>query len=103
MHDSLSLVVAFASGLVLGGMFFGGLWFTVQRALASSRIALWFLASLLARTAIALGGFYVFAREGWPALLSCLAGFMVARLLVTWFTRPAEALHVVEAGTSRAA
>ena len=40
---------AIIPGLVLGGVFFGGLWWTVQKGFASPRPALWFLGSLLLR------------------------------------------------------
>ena len=48
---------------LLGAIFFGGLWWTVRKGVASRRPALWFLGSLLLRTSIALAGFYVVARR----------------------------------------
>ena len=102
MREHLPLVGALACGLLLGGVFFGVLWLTVRFAIASSRIALWFLASFVARTSVALGGFYLVARDGWAALLSCLVGFIAARLLVTWLTRPMATDHVGAPGTSHA-
>jgi F1F0 ATPase subunit 2 len=93
MREHLPLVVAFACGLLLGVVFFGGLWLTVRFAISSSRIAFWFLTSFLARTSIALGGFYLVARDGWEGLLSCLLGFIAARLLVIWLTGPTATSH----------
>ena len=87
MREYLPLVVAFFWGLLLGALFFGGLWLTVRVALFSPRGALWFLASLLARTAVTLGGFYLAARHGLEVLLPCFLGFLVARAVVTWRTR----------------
>ena len=87
MNETASLVLALAAGVLLGVIFFGGLWWTIHRGLSSQHPALWFLSSLLLRTAIVLAGFYVMALDGWRTLLAGLIGFVAARLAVTWFTR----------------
>ena len=87
MHETLSLVLAWMAGGVLGAMFFGGLWWTVQKGVSSKRPALWFVGSLLVRTSIALAGFYFIARGHWQRLIVCLIGFVVARLIVTRLTQ----------------
>jgi F1F0 ATPase subunit 2 len=87
MNEPLTLMMALVAGVVLGAMFFGGLWWTVQRAVSANRSALWFLGSLALRTSIALAGFFVIARGHWERLLLCLVGFVMARLVVTWLTR----------------
>ena len=96
MREHLPLVVGFVWGLLLGAVFFGVLWATVRYALTARRMALWFLASLLARMSIALGGFYLVARDGWAVLVCCLVGFIAARLIVTWLTRPRATIPVGE-------
>lgn len=83
MHNAEVLVLAGGAGVLLGAAFFGGLWWTVRRALASRHIALWFLCSQLLRTAVILAGFYFVAGGQWDRLLVCLVGFIVARLLAT--------------------
>jgi len=90
MNETLSLVLALVTGVLLGAMFFGGLWWTVQKGVSSKRPALWFFGSLLLRTSIALAGFYFIARGHWERLLVCLLGFIIARLIVTRLTRAAE-------------
>ena len=87
MHDMLSLIVAGVLGLLLGAVFFGGLWWTVQHGLSSTKPALWLLGSALLRTGIALVGFYVIGRDDWKRLLAALVGFIVARFIVLWRTR----------------
>lgn len=87
--EALSLILAWAAGGVLGGIFFGGLWWTVRRGVSSERPALWFLGSLLLRVSIVLTGFYFVGGALWERMLSCLVGFVMARFLVTWVTRPA--------------
>jgi F1F0 ATPase subunit 2 len=90
MNETLSLVPALVTGVLLGAMFFGGLWWTVRKGVSSKRSALWFFGSLLLRTSIALAGFYFIARGHWERLLVCLLGFVIARLIVTRLTRAAE-------------
>jgi len=90
MNETLILVLALATGVLLGAIFFGGLWWTVQKGVSSKRPALWFFGSLLLRTSIALVGFYFIARGHWERLLVCLLGFVIARLIVTRLTRAAE-------------
>jgi F1F0 ATPase subunit 2 len=82
----------FILGLALGLVFFGGLWWTVQRGLASPWPAAWFLPSLLGRMAVVGFGFYYISSQGLYAIGACLAGFLLARIGVTWATRlPNEA------------
>jgi len=90
MNETLSLVPALVTGLLLGAIFFGGLWWTVQKGVSSKRSALWFFGSFLLRTSIALAGFYSIGRGHWERLLVCLLGFLIARLIVTRLTRAAE-------------
>ena len=90
MNESVVLALAFMTGVLLGAVFFGGLWWTIRKGVSSKQPALWFLGSVLLRTAIALVGFYFIARGHWERLLVCLLGFVAARLLVTRLTRAAE-------------
>lgn len=92
MNDLLSLVVAGAAGLALGAVFFGGLWWTVRRGVASPRPVLWFVGSLLARMGVVVAGFHLVGGAQWQRLLGCLLGFVLARFLVTRLTRE-EARH----------
>lgn len=91
MNDPLLLLLAGAAGLLLGSIFFGGLWWTVRKGLSARQPALWFFGSTLLRMGIALAGFYFVGRGDWRRLLACLLGFVIARFVVTWLTRaPAE-------------
>ena len=87
MNETWSLALAMVAGILLGAIFFGGLWWTVQKGLSSKWAAFWFFGSLLLRTGIALVGFYVIADGHWERLLACLLGFVTARLIVIRFTR----------------
>lgn len=90
MNKTLHLLMALVGGLLLGAMFFGGLWWTVQKGISSKRPALWFAGSQLVRTSIALAGFYFIAPGHWQRVIACLIGFVVARLIVTRLTQSTE-------------
>ena len=73
-------VLALAAGVarrrgLLGVIFFGGLWWTVQKGVASEAPAFWFLGSLLLRTSLILAGFYLVSLGHWSRLVACLLGF----------------------------
>jgi len=94
MTDVTAMPVSLLIGVLLGVCFFGGLWWTVQKGLTSSRPALWFFGSTLLRTAIVLAGFYFVGCGNWRRLLVCLLGFLIGRVLVTRLTRPKpEEIH----------
>ena len=86
MSETLTLLLIFMAGLLLGLLFFGGLWWTVRKGLSATRPASWFIGSLVLRTLIVLAGLYVVAGDDWQRLLLCLFGFMIARLIVSRFT-----------------
>jgi F1F0 ATPase subunit 2 len=73
---------ALICGLPLGVFYFGGLWWTICRAVVSNSPAAWFLCSLLLRTGVVMGAFYWVSQGDWRRLLSCLFGFLVARSAV---------------------
>jgi F1F0 ATPase subunit 2 len=81
------LSASFLAGAMLGILFFLGLWWTVQKGLASNRPALWFFGSTLLRTGFVIVGFFFISAGDWRRLLICLMGFFIARVLVTRFTR----------------
>lgn len=88
MNEPLSLASALVTGVLLGAIFLGGLWWTVCQGLSSKRVALWFLGSLLLRMGIVLAGFYLVSGGQWEQLLPCLLGFVMARLVGTWLVQP---------------
>ena len=91
MNETLSLVLALVAGILLGGVFFGGLWWTVRNVVSSEHPAHWLLGSVLLRMSSALAGFYFVAHGHWERLLVCLLGFVMARLIVTRLTRARDA------------
>lgn len=93
MNNPLTFMLAGVAGVFLGMIFFGGLWWTVRRALASRRPARWFLGSLLLRMGLAVTGFYFVGGGQWQRLLPCLLGFIVARFVVLRLTSKPETRH----------
>ena len=87
MNEVFLLALALSAGVLLGAIFFGGLWWTVRKGVSSEQPACWFFGSLLLRMGIALAGFYFVSGGHWERLLLCLVGFVIARLVVTWLTR----------------
>lgn len=69
-------------GLLLGLLFFYGLWWTIERAMNAKRPALWFMVSLLLRLGTTVLGFYLVADGQWSRLLWCCGGFVCARRLM---------------------
>ena len=88
MNEIFGLVLASVAGVLLGVVFFGGLWWTVRKGVTSKRPALWFFGSLVLRMGITLTGFYLIIGGHWERLLLCLFGFIIARFIVTRLTRP---------------
>ncbi len=86
MTDLLALSFDFIAGVLIGAIFYGGLWWTVRRICAKAA-GLWLAGSFLVRTAIALAGFYAVARGAWHGTAACLVGFLVARIAVTYSAR----------------
>ena len=79
MSDPGTELSALIIGLLCGAIFFGGLWWTVRTGTAARNPAAWFPVSLLLRACLSAVGFYYVAADGWPALLLCLGGFLIAR------------------------
>jgi F1F0 ATPase subunit 2 len=86
MSDMMLLALTPFAGMLLGAMYFGGLWWTVRKGLASPRPAQWFIFSLLLRLGLTLSGFYFVAGNDWKKMLACLLGFIVARIIVIRLT-----------------
>lgn len=88
MNEILHHGWVFLVGVLVGTVFFGGLWWTVREAPRFANPGLWFAGSSMLRTVAAVGGFWLIADGNWRNIAVCLAGFLAARITVTWMTRP---------------
>ena len=83
MISVFQFVVALIVGLLLGIVFFGGLWVTVKRLDRVHNPALWMLASLIVRLSLVLGSLYALIRTGdWLSLVVALGGMLLVRTLL---------------------
>ncbi len=74
---------ALCVGMLLGLLYFSGLWWTVRRGIHSNMAALWFTASALLRMAIVvMTVYFIVARSGIANLIACLIGLLVARAMI---------------------
>jgi F1F0 ATPase subunit 2 len=86
MDEMLTLILAWASGMVLGAIFFGGLWWAIGKGIASKQPAVWFFGSLLLRVSIVLVGFYFVGAGNWQRLLLCMLGFFMTKIALICVT-----------------
>ena len=93
MNSPFTWLLAGLAGMVLGAIFYGGLWWTVRRGLSARIPALWFGCSLLLRLGLVAAGFHLVGAGDWQRLLSCLIGFMLARIPVRVVTAKREDRH----------
>lgn len=82
MIEQILTACALFAGVLIGLLFFGGLWWTVQKAMSSRQPGLLFAASFLLRTVLTLAAFYLVGCGSWQRLLLCLIGFVLGRILV---------------------
>lgn len=91
MSDILGMGVALLFGALLGAFFFGGLWWTIQKGIASQWVAVWFIGSLLLRSVAVMTGFYFVSQHHWSRFAACVLGFLLARIIVVkWLGRDSE-------------
>ena len=75
-------------------MFFGGLHWTVRKAVTAKQPALWFFGSLVLRMSATTAGFYAVSGPHWERLLLCVLGFFVARAVVLRWTKSAPKAQI---------
>jgi len=89
MTEQIShLLFAFAAGAGIGIFYFGGLWWTVRRLATHDHPGRLILLSLLVRTGLSLGAFYVVMGGEWERLMAALLGVIMIRLLMVRRLRP---------------
>jgi F1F0 ATPase subunit 2 len=77
----LQLVIAALGGIVLGVIYFGGLWLTINRLRDSQHLSLLLGGSFLLRMTLVMGGFYLVSDGNLGRLALCLATFLLTRFV----------------------
>lgn len=70
---------AAAGGVVLGLIYFVGLWITVKKAQSIRRPYLFLMGSFFIRTVFVLAGFYLLLLYNWTYLVTAMLAFIVTR------------------------
>lgn len=86
MNAILTLSLQFVVGVLLGTLFYGGLWWTVRRVAANAS-AFWLVGSFIVRTILVLTVLYAVTRGEWRGMAACFAGFLVVRPVLTRLIR----------------
>ncbi len=87
MNEILHISLAFIGGVALGTLFFGGLWFTIKKAVTAKLPALWLSVSFIVRAGLTLGGLYGIGMGSLKFMLIGVLGFFIARFLVIHLTK----------------
>lgn len=83
----MGYVLAFAGGIILGILFFGGLYITVQKMNTVKNPALIMILSFILRMAVLVIAFYFISKSGYKEVLFALAGVILSRFVMTFRMR----------------
>ena len=76
-------------GIILGIIFFGGLYLTIGKLKDAKNPGILFVLSFLLRMAILLGGLYLISKYGFMEMVLALLGIITVKLLmIIWAKRP---------------
>jgi F1F0 ATPase subunit 2 len=75
-------LLLFIAGAGIGVLFFGGLWWTVQRLVTVEKTFHLMISSFFLRTGLALGALYFVMDGQWQRLVPSLLGVMVIRIFM---------------------
>jgi F1F0 ATPase subunit 2 len=78
------------SGTVLGILYFGGLWLTLQKITQQKHVIGYGLLSYLVRMTMLGFGLYFIMQIGWIYLFSAFLGFLLARTLMISRLKPSS-------------
>jgi F1F0 ATPase subunit 2 len=95
MSEFVPLGLALAGGMMLGGVFFGGLWWTIRQLPKSRHPGLLILVSFISRSLIVLAGLYLLAQGHLMAIAAAMLGFILIRILMVR-SRSVELRHASE-------
>jgi F1F0 ATPase subunit 2 len=80
--NTAQFFLSFLAGILAGGLYFGGLWYTVRQLPTARQPALLLLGSFALRLGLLLGAIYLLASAHWSNLFSAMGGVLLARTLL---------------------
>ena len=89
MSEWLWLAASLIAGIGLGGVYFGGLWWTVNRLMTAKNPVLIAPVSLLVRAAVTVAGLYYVSDGSWLRLVVAMAGFIGVKVVISRLLAPA--------------
>lgn len=96
INDWFYLVKALVAGVMMGIVYFGGLWLTVQNLKKYSHPGFLALTSFIVRLALFLFVLYFITDGHWIGVGIFLFGFFVVRTISIWLNRPIKSKLVNE-------
>jgi F1F0 ATPase subunit 2 len=75
------MIFTFFAGLLIGSLYFWGLWQTTRRITMTSHPTLLFLTSFIVRLLILMQVVFWAAGGSWQRLMVCSAGIILARMI----------------------
>ena len=86
---SLSILLAMVgAGAIIGVLYFGGLWLTLNKLTGTRPWGLWLGVSFLVRAIMAVAGFWFLGAGDWRRILALATGFTIVRFLSVKRIRP---------------
>lgn len=79
----MNSIIALLAGMLAGAVFYGGLWFTVQRLVSSAHPVRLMLVSAGLRFAAVLAVFYWVARIAPVSLIPVVAGLILVKVILS--------------------
>ena len=87
MNTSVMLAML-SAGAIIGILYFGGLWLTLNKLTKTKSWSLWLGVSFLVRMTLAMAGFWFLGAGDWRRILALITGFTIIRFLSIKRIRP---------------
>ncbi|MBD3270915.1 MAG: hypothetical protein GF384_00070 [Elusimicrobia bacterium] len=83
VNNALSMLLLFFTGIMLGVLYFGGLWLTIQLvASGGNRMRIAAVSYVLRLTVVGLCLFFILKTGLWLLIIPCLIGFVTSRMIM---------------------
>lgn len=83
----MEFILAFFIGIILGILYFGGLYLTVQKIYKSKNPSFLMVISLVIRMGGLVAAFFYISKNGYKNILFTLLGIIVARFIMIYVAR----------------